>query len=87
MTLTNALPSDPLESPRPERARGLARGALRAADVAAQRSRLEARGLSLCPGCGLVLPLHGGPTHAYVGASPACWSPEFSSANSTSVRL
>jgi hypothetical protein len=74
MTLTNVRPGDPLESPRPERARGLARGALRAADVAAQRSRLEARGLSLCPGCGLVLPLHGGPTHAYVAASPACWS-------------
>jgi Family of unknown function (DUF5946) len=39
-----------------------------------ERARLEARGLSRCPGCGLVLPLHGGPTHAYVGASPACWS-------------
>ena len=25
-----------------------------------------------CPGCGLVLPLHVGPTHAYMGASPAC---------------
>lgn len=32
------------------------------------------RGLSDCPGCGLSLPPHGGPTHAYVGASPACWS-------------
>jgi hypothetical protein len=26
-----------------------------------------------CPGCGLVLPACSGPTHAYVGASPACW--------------
>ena len=26
-----------------------------------------------CPGCGLALPAHSGPTHAYVGASPACW--------------
>ena len=25
-----------------------------------------------CPGCGLVLPVHAGPTHAYMGASPAC---------------
>ena len=24
-------------------------------------------------GCGLVLPVHAGPTHAYMGASPACW--------------
>jgi Family of unknown function (DUF5946) len=28
---------------------------------------------SACPGCGLLLPIHKGPTHAYVGASPACW--------------
>ncbi|WP_205698932.1 DUF5946 family protein [Conexibacter sp. SYSU D00693] len=28
---------------------------------------------SACPGCGAVLPAAGGPTHAYVGASPACW--------------
>jgi hypothetical protein len=27
----------------------------------------------MCPGCGLVLPACDGPTHAYVGASPACW--------------
>lgn len=33
-----------------------------------------AHDLSTCPGCGLVLPPHGGPTHAYVGASPACWA-------------
>jgi hypothetical protein len=26
-----------------------------------------------CPGCGLRLEHHDGPTHAYVGASPACW--------------
>lgn len=26
-----------------------------------------------CPGCGLRLPSSNGPTHAYVGASPACW--------------
>lgn len=26
-----------------------------------------------CPGCGLALPVHGGPTHAYMGASSACW--------------
>ena len=25
-----------------------------------------------CPGCGLLLPVHAGPTHAYLGASPAC---------------
>jgi hypothetical protein len=31
-------------------------------------------GSRLAPGCGLVLPLHSGPTHAYVGASPACWA-------------
>ncbi len=28
---------------------------------------------SACPGCGAVLPAEGGPTHAYIGASPACW--------------
>jgi hypothetical protein len=27
-----------------------------------------------CPGCGLVLPNTDGPTHAYIGASPACWA-------------
>lgn len=26
-----------------------------------------------CPGCGLVLPEHDGPTHEYIGASAACW--------------
>jgi uncharacterized protein DUF5946 len=28
---------------------------------------------TVCPGCGLVLDVYQGPTHAYVGASPACW--------------
>lgn len=28
---------------------------------------------SACPGCGVVLPETTGPTHAYIGASPACW--------------
>jgi Family of unknown function (DUF5946) len=27
-----------------------------------------------CQGCGLVLPRAEGPTHAYIGASPACWA-------------
>jgi hypothetical protein len=29
---------------------------------------------SSCPGCGAVLPEAEGPTHEYIGASPACWS-------------
>jgi hypothetical protein len=29
---------------------------------------------SRCPGCGLVWPAHDGPTHPYIGASPACWA-------------
>lgn len=29
---------------------------------------------SACPGCGLQLPLNGGETHPYIGASPACWA-------------
>lgn len=29
---------------------------------------------SACPGCGLVLPAIDGPTHRYIGASPACWA-------------
>jgi len=41
--------------------------AVRGTTLDATRSR------TTCPGCGLVLPLHTGPTHAYVGASPACW--------------
>ncbi len=31
-------------------------------------------GTSRCPGCGLVLPEHDGPTHPYIGTSPACWA-------------
>ncbi len=27
-----------------------------------------------CPGCGLNLPAIDGPTHEYIGASPACWA-------------
>ncbi len=27
-----------------------------------------------CPGCGITLPACDGPTHAYHGASPACWA-------------
>jgi hypothetical protein len=29
---------------------------------------------SPCPGCRLVLSDHDGPTHPYIGASPACWA-------------
>jgi hypothetical protein len=36
------------------------------------RERHRSEGTSACPGCGLVLPIHAGPTHAYMGASPAC---------------
>ena len=32
-----------------------------------------AENTSGCPGCGLVLPVYAGPTHAYMGVSPACW--------------
>jgi hypothetical protein len=27
-----------------------------------------------CPGCGVLLPASDGPTHRYLGASPACWA-------------
>lgn len=27
-----------------------------------------------CPGCEVLLPIVAGPTHAYIGASPACWA-------------
>jgi hypothetical protein len=38
------------------------------------RTALRAPGArASCPGCGAVLPHHDGPTHAVVGASPACW--------------
>lgn len=30
--------------------------------------------VSPCPGCGLELPVSDGPTHPYIGASPACWA-------------
>lgn len=29
---------------------------------------------SVCPGCGLVLPVWEGPTHPYTASSPACWA-------------
>jgi hypothetical protein len=38
-----------------------------------KREWQKATNTSNCPGCGLVLPVHAGPTHAYLGASPACW--------------
>jgi hypothetical protein len=31
-------------------------------------------GLTACPGCGALLPPGDGPTHRYIGASPACWA-------------
>jgi hypothetical protein len=44
------------------------------AGAAPPRRALDAlRARAMCPGCGLVLPAYAGPTHAYVGASPACW--------------
>jgi hypothetical protein len=36
------------------------------------REQHEREDASTCPGCGLVLPSYAGPTHAYMGASPAC---------------
>jgi hypothetical protein len=30
--------------------------------------------LTSCPGCGVLLPPLDGPTHRYIGASPACWA-------------
>ena len=74
MTPTQAPPGDALERARPQRAHTMELGRGRGASPARKRANLEARDLSACPGCGLVLPLHGGPTHAYVGASPACWA-------------
>ena len=42
--------------------------------AARPRTALSTPGtLTKCPGCGLTMPLHTGPTHAYVGASAACW--------------
>jgi hypothetical protein len=45
--------------------------AVEAAAVAPVLDRLQVS--TTCPGCRLALPVHTGPTHAYVGASPACW--------------
>jgi hypothetical protein len=39
---------------------------------AVQRARHRAEDTTACPGCGVVLPCHAGPTHAYMDASPAC---------------
>jgi uncharacterized protein DUF5946 len=36
------------------------------------RERHHDQATTGCPGCGLMLPVHAGPTHAYMGASPAC---------------
>ena len=74
MTPTTVPPRNVLADPRPPRPSARELGRIPGASTALQRARLEARGLSVCRGCGLVLPLHSGPTHAYVGASPACWS-------------
>lgn len=30
--------------------------------------------LDTCPGCDLILPRVDGPTHAYLGSTPACWA-------------
>jgi hypothetical protein len=70
----HAPPRDSLHRTGWNRARALERGRANRAGPERKRADLEARGLSVCPGCGLVLPLHSGPTHAYVGASSACWS-------------
>ena len=44
------------------------------APEAPTRKLLSARNWDgACPGCGIVLPVRDGPTHAYVGASAACW--------------
>jgi hypothetical protein len=57
-----------------EPVRALDLGGIRGADPVSEGAQSEACDLSACPGCGLVLPVRVGPTHAYVGASPACWS-------------
>lgn len=36
-------------------------------------STTDPNALTRCPGCGVELTPIDGPTHAYVGASPACW--------------
>ncbi|HYN88527.1 MAG TPA: DUF5946 family protein [Ardenticatenaceae bacterium] len=35
---------------------------------------MPARELERCPGCDALLPKTDGPTHRYIGASPACWA-------------
>jgi uncharacterized protein DUF5946 len=45
-----------------------------ASAVAARVSAQDGAQLTTtCPGCKVKLPVYRGPTHAYVGASPACW--------------
>lgn len=34
----------------------------------------KSRAITPCPGCGLLLPPRDGPTHPYIGSSPACWA-------------
>lgn len=38
-----------------------------------QRDWHKDENTSVCRGCGLELPKYAGPTHAFMGASPACW--------------
>src|SRR4051794_36661796 len=74
MTRTQIWTRTASEPVRAGRARAPDLGGIRAAGPAPEGAQSEARDLSACPGCGLVLPVRAGPTHAYVGASPACWS-------------
>jgi Family of unknown function (DUF5946) len=39
-----------------------------------ERVRSQSATATSCPGCGLVLPERRGPSHPYIGASPACWA-------------
>lgn len=61
------------ESVRAEPARVVELGGIRGVGTVPDGAQSEACERSPCPGCGLVLPVGLGPTHAYVGASPACW--------------
>ena len=36
-------------------------------------SAIKSKAVTMCPGCGLVLPNEQGPVHRYLGSSPACW--------------
>jgi hypothetical protein len=38
-----------------------------------QREWHKDENTSVCRGCALELPIYAGPTHAFMGASPACW--------------